>query len=46
MYYLVTCFASGFVSTVREWLIRNDCTADEIAAFLLDMIRRFEAYLP
>ena len=46
MYYLVTCFARWFVSTVREWLIQDDCIPGEIAAFLLDMIRRFEAYLP
>lgn len=42
-HYLVTYFASGFVSTIHEWLIRDDCPPSEIAAFLLDMIRRFEA---
>lgn len=41
--YLVTYFAAGFVSTIHEWLIRDDCTPEQIAVFLLDMIRRFEA---
>ena len=40
---MVTYFTAGFVSTIHEWLIRDDCTPGEIAAFLLDMIRRFEA---
>jgi len=39
----VNYFAAGFVSTIREWLIRDDCSPEQIAAFLLDMIRRFEA---
>lgn len=41
--YLVNYFASGFVSTIHEWLIRDDCTPEQIAAFLLGMIKRFEA---
>ena len=41
-HYLVTYFASGFVSTIHEWLIRDDCTPGEMAAFLLEMIKRFE----
>lgn len=40
--YLVNYFAAGFVSTIREWLIRDDCSPEQIAAFLQDMIRRFE----
>lgn len=39
--YLVTFFASGFVATIHEWLIRDNCPPEQIAAFLLDMIRRF-----
>lgn len=42
-HYLVTYFAAGFVSTIHEWLIRDDCTPGEIAALLLDMIRRLDA---
>ena len=40
MEYLVNYFASGFVSTVYQWLIRDDCTPERIAAFLLEMIKR------
>lgn len=40
--YLVNYFASGFVSTIHEWLIRDDWSPAQIAAFLLDMIKRFE----
>ena len=40
---LVTYFAADFVFTTHEWLIRDDCTPEQIAVFLLDMIRRFEA---
>lgn len=42
-HYMVTYFSSGFISTIHEWLTRDDCTPGEIAAFLLDMICRLEA---
>ena len=41
--YLVNFFASGFVSTIHQWLIRDDCSPRQIAAFLLDMMKRFES---
>ena len=41
--YLVTFIASGFVSTIHEWLMYDDCSPAEIAAVLLEMMCRFEA---
>jgi hypothetical protein len=35
MEYLVNYFASGFVSTVYQWLIRDDCTPERIAGVQL-----------
>ncbi len=37
-YYLTNYFASSFISTIHEWLKRNDESPNEIAAFLLGMI--------
>ncbi|MBR3358421.1 MAG: TetR/AcrR family transcriptional regulator [Solobacterium sp.] len=39
--YMVTYFAAGFVAVIQEWLLRNDCTPEDIASFLLDMLCRF-----
>lgn len=36
--YMVTYFASGFAATIHEWLVRDDCSCEEIASFLLEMI--------
>lgn len=43
--YLVNYFATGFISTIRQWLIRDDWSPQHIARFLLEMIRRFEEQL-
>ena len=43
VHYLVNYFSSGFIATIYEWLIRDDKTPKQIAAFLLNMMKRFEA---
>lgn len=42
-HYLINYFASGFISTIYEWLRLDDKTPMQIAAFLLEMIKRFQA---
>ena len=39
-YYLIHFFASGFISTIYEWLIRGDRSPEQIAGFLLEMMKR------
>lgn len=41
--YLIHYFAAGFIATIRLWLQKDDCTPSEMAAFLLEMMKRFEA---
>ncbi len=41
MHYLVNYFVSGYIATVYEWLIREDKTPAQIAAFLLEMMKQF-----
>lgn len=36
--YALTFFAGGFISTIYEWLRRDDCSAEEIADVLLKLI--------
>ncbi len=43
IHYLINYFSSGFISTIYEWLIRDDKTPEQIAEFLLDMMKRFES---
>lgn len=37
--YLINFFASGFISTIYEWLQKDDKTPEQIADFLLAMIK-------
>ena len=39
-HYFINYFASGFVATIYEWLTRKDKTPEQIAIFLLEMIKR------
>lgn len=39
-HYLVYYFASGFISTIYEWLTRDDKTPEQMARFLLEMMKR------
>ena len=39
-HYLVHYFASGFISTIYEWLRCGDRTPEQMARFLLEMIKR------
>lgn len=41
IHYLINYFSSGFISTIYEWLIRDDKTPEQIAVFLLDMMKCF-----
>lgn len=36
--YLLNFFATGFISTIYEWLKKDDCSPSEIADFLLSMM--------
>lgn len=36
--YVLSFFANGFISTIYEWLRREDCSAEEIADVLLRLI--------
>lgn len=36
--YALNFFANGFISTIYEWLRRDDCTPEEIADVLLQLI--------
>ena len=40
--YLVSFFANGFIAAIYEWLMRRDMTPREMAALLLEMIRRMQ----
>ena len=41
MHYHVNFFVSGYIATVYEWLLREDRTPEQIAGFLLDMMKQF-----
>lgn len=40
-HYHVNFFVSGYIDTVYEWLLREDRTPEQIAGFLLDMMKQF-----
>ena len=41
VHYHVNFFVSGYIATVYEWLLREDRTPEQIAGFLLDMMKQF-----
>ncbi len=41
VHYYVNFFVSGYIATVYEWLLREDRTPEQIAGFLLDMMKQF-----
>lgn len=40
--YLKILFATGFVSTIHEWLKKDDCSPREIADFLISMMIKLQ----
>ena len=40
--YALNFFANGFISTIYEWLRKQDCSPEEMASVLLDLLLRME----